>query len=36
MSQSVVKKETSETIQTLKTAWIKKMRMNCENDAGLL
>jgi hypothetical protein len=36
MCQSIVKKETSETIKTLKTAWIKEMRMTSENDAGLL
>jgi hypothetical protein len=36
MCQSIVKKKTSETIQKLKTAWIKEMRMNSENDAGLL
>jgi hypothetical protein len=36
MRQSIVKKETSGTIKTLKTAWIKELRMTSENDAGLL
>lgn len=34
--QSIAKKETSETIKTLKTAWIKELRITSENDAGRL
>jgi hypothetical protein len=36
MCQSTEKKETSGTIKTIKTAWIKELRMTSENDAGLL
>ena len=33
MCQSTEKEETSDTIKTLKTAWIKELRMASENDA---
>jgi len=36
MCQSIGKNETSETIETLKTARIKELRMTSENDADLL